>query len=178
MIFPDASSSYDTDLNKLFEDKAEEIIYTDLSVASAVRRKTRDKKPDRVFGLQETNIFEEVLDQIASHTSSNPSNLRYLFKNSPFKGNSRPLLYPFLIVEAKSEKSDDSFSDAEEQTAFPIKTLLELQYDLSKRVNRFSGSGPLVWFLTNRGDSWRVYVCHVNEKEPISWVCTFVRKLR
>lgn len=177
VIFTHAGSSYDTDLNKMFEDKAEEIMYTDLSVTSAMTKKRRGKKPDRVFGLQETNIFEEILDQTSSQSSSSPSNLRRRLKASPFRGKSRPLLYPFLIVEAKSEKSDDSFSDAEEQTAFPIKTLLELQYDLRKRVNKFTGSGPLVWFLTSRGDSWRVYGCYVNEEQPNSWVCTFCSRV-
>jgi hypothetical protein len=94
-----------------------------------------------VFGLRHTKAFKE--------NASVPEGLR----RSPFLDGK--VLYPFLIIEAKSEKRSPGFESIETQTAFPIRTLLKLQKDLS------TASGislkPLVWFLANQGDEWRVY---------------------
>jgi hypothetical protein len=74
-------------------------------------------------------------------------------RRSPF-GDGR-VLYPFLIIEAKSEKGSTGFESIENQTAFPIRTLLKLQNDLS--IASGTSIKPLVWFLANQGDEWRVY---------------------
>jgi len=86
-----------------------------------------------------------------------------------------PLLFPFLVLEAKSEKSPENFEHMEIQTAFPIKNALQLQYDLLKaKGNRMDvPGGPLVWFLANRGEDWRVYgaVVHEEDGRP-NYVCS------
>jgi hypothetical protein len=99
------------------------------------------KEPDRVFGLRHTKAFNE-----------NASALERL-RRSPFRDGK--VLYPFLIIEAKSEKRSTGFEYIETQTAFPIRTLLKLQKDLS--IASGVSLNPLVWFLANQGDKWVVY---------------------
>lgn len=93
-------------------------------------------------------------------------------KMTPFKESLDPLLFPFLVLEAKSEKSSDAFSKIYLQTAFAIRALLNLQRDLANSTleNRQSSIQPLVWFLANRGEDWRVYGAYVEttgrDQEP------------
>ena len=109
------------------------------------------QEPDRVFGLRETRAFTDNAFALAG------------LRRSPF-GDGR-VLYPFLIIEAKSEKGSRGFESIEMQTAFPIRTLLKLQNDLSTA----SGSGikPLVWFLANQGDEWKVYGAILNDSRCV-----------
>lgn len=83
---------------------------------------------------------------------------------TPFKSTNRALLYPFLVLEAKSEKSADGFLDIELQTAFAIRELLRIQHELNVTSNeRGDWDGwPLVWFLSNKGEQWRVHVAHIH----------------
>jgi hypothetical protein len=70
-----------------------------------------------------------------------------------------PLHFPFLIHEAKSEKSANNFEEMEIQTALPIKRALNVQQTLKESRGNTVGilGGPLVWFTANRGETWRVY---------------------
>ena len=92
-------------------------------------------------------------------------------QSSPFGDASDPLLFPFLVLEAKSDKSPNGFDDISNQTAFPILALLRLQEDLARQVDdeKLDG-GPLAWFFASRGDAWRVYGCYVTEENPIRYV--------
>lgn len=96
-------------------------------------------------------------------------------RTSAFKEGTDPLLFPFLVLEAKAEKSSSGFVDIQTQTMFPIMALLKLQEDLQKKTvghieSESSESSSLVWFLANRGDSWRVYGCYVSDDEPPRYV--------
>ncbi len=151
-------------MNLLFSDRAEELVYHDSIVMPELSRK---EHPDRVFGLRERRNFEEAL----SHPSaSQPSRtLSSILETSPFKNAGEPLLFPFLILEAKSEKGSDDWDSIEKQTAFPIRTLLKLQQDLYEYTNEKSHwlDGPLVWFLSNKGEDWRVYGCFTDITDEI-----------
>jgi hypothetical protein len=78
-----------------------------------------------------------------------------------------PLHFPFLIHEAKGEKSANSFEEIEIQTALPIKRALVIQQILKEtRGNTVDvPGGPLVWFTANRGETWRVYAGTVYEDD-------------
>ena len=106
------------------------------------------KRPDRIYGLQQTENFARALKALAPSRE---------LRSSPFGEGSEPLLYPFLIVEAKSQKSGAGFDAIEMQTAFPIRTLLKLQHDLNDAVGESPGNSPLIWFFANRGEDWRLY---------------------
>jgi hypothetical protein len=85
---------------------------------------------------------------------------------NPDNGGS-PLLFPFLILEAKQENSITGFDGAEVQSSLPILEALKLQYDLMKVTGNSVEvpGGPLVWYLAKRGEDWRVYAAYVNEHE-------------
>ncbi len=104
-------------------------------------RGLKPQQPDRVFGLSQTKLLKE-------YTAS-----RRDLRHSPFADGK--VLYPFLIIEAKSEKGSPGFESIESQTAFPIRTLVKLQDDLQNTCG--ISINPLVWFLANQGDEWRVY---------------------
>jgi hypothetical protein len=141
-----------------------------------LRSQLPKQEPDRVYGLQETNNFEKLLSSPVPSTPGCDADitLRELVRSSPFKDGVEPLLFPFLVLEAKSGKSSSGFFEIQTQTAFPIFALLKLQEDLLARL-RASGTAdvagrPLIWFLANRGDAWRVYGCCISESEPTRYV--------
>ena len=91
--------------------------------------------------------------------------LREVLECGPFREIREQVVFPFLVLEAKKE-SGDSFDDVEIQTALAIKKLLDLQFRLNKATGEKTEwqSGPLVWFLSCRGEAWRVAAAVVEEK--------------
>ena len=153
----------------MFDDRTQEVIIHDPLLRSQLPK----QEPDRVYGLQETNNFEKLLSTPVPSALANDANvtLRELVRNSPFKDGVEPLLFPFLILEAKSGKSSSGFYEVQTQTAFPIFALLKLQEDLLARVQDGGiANGPLIWFFANRGDAWRVYGCCLSDSEPTRYV--------
>ena len=131
----------------MFSDRADENVRL---AAHESGRRGSAKRPDGVYGLAMTLSFAHYV------------NLRGAPKHSPFShGNP---LYPFLIIEAKSEKSEDGFVSIEQQSAPSLKECLGLQL----RLTNESGVplNPLVWFVGYRGDEWRLYAA-VPYKENI-----------
>jgi hypothetical protein len=116
-------------------------------------------RPDRIIGLRNNTYFDQYL---AAQQS---------VRHSPFAdGNT---LYPFLILEAKSAKSCTGFESIEILSAFPIRTLLQLQEKLG---NETEGKiNPLVWFFACQGDEWRVNVC---VRDSAQYVSHQIRPLR
>jgi hypothetical protein len=90
-------------------------------------------------------------------------------RSTPFRPDGELIIFPFLVLEAKFEKSTDNFSDIETQTAFTIHLLLTLQEDLRKATGEDSGweTGPLVWFLANKGEQWRVASAYIEYQNGI-----------
>lgn len=113
------------------------------------------RKPDRVIGLTKTRAFEKHLstDRENRHSPCRDDNVLYV-------------LYPFLLLEAKREKGSPGFEHIENQSAFPLFTLVKLQYDLHQRSTR--NLNPLVWFLANQGDEWRL---HAAVLDNLKYVC-------
>lgn len=103
---------------------------------SLLRSQLPKQEPDRVYGLQATNNFEKLLSTPMPGTLSSDADttLGELVRSSPFKDGIEPLLFPFLILEAKSGKSSSGFREIQMQTAFPIFALLKLQQDLVAQV--------------------------------------------
>ncbi|KAL4964975.1 uncharacterized protein BDV14DRAFT_174059 [Aspergillus stella-maris] len=101
-------------------------------------------RPDRVVGLGQTPELAHLL-------AANPRVL------ATVNGDDGDMFFPFLVLEAKSEKNSVGFESIERQTVFPIRAMLGLQ----RALQEASGvqTDPLVWFLANRGDEWRIYGC-------------------
>lgn len=114
-------------------------------------------RPDRIYGLRETKVFRDAL--YSEPRLSNTEIVKHVITSSPFQNVGEPLLFPFLILEAKSEKGADSWSSIERQPSLPIRTLLKMQEDLRKQSasTGYSNSEPLVWFLSYKGEEWRIY---------------------
>ncbi|OBT50479.1 hypothetical protein VE04_09294 [Pseudogymnoascus sp. 24MN13] len=149
-------SYYDVGKNLLFDDRAEELIVHGPLVEKI---QLPNKKPDRIFGLKKTKAFAKILDVDGRDDDED-------CRCSPFKYCTDPLLFPFLIIEAKQDKSV-GFAETQTQTALPIWELLKLQDSIRAEVSGEPHSAsPLVWFFAYRGDSWRVYGCYVTQTEP------------
>lgn len=145
-----------------------------------LRSQLPTQKPDRVYGLQATSNFEKLLSSSLPRIMGHDSDLTLgeLVRSCPFIDDVEPLLFPFLILEAKSEKSCNGFSDIQTQTAFPILALLKMQQDLLAQVPEgHRAERPLIWFFANRGDAWRVYGCCLSGGTPTGYVRIFLNTL-
>ncbi|KAJ5593172.1 hypothetical protein N7537_010076 [Penicillium hordei] len=153
----------DGGINMLFSNRAEAAIkhYPALEIAAQPGRLKKYEAPDRVYGLKQTDNFKILLDSIDSRSlmTSTRRTLRETIEYSPFSPEGEPLLYPFLIMEAKPSNGAGR-AEVDMQTAFCIKRLLKLQYDLRAATGDDTQwpTGPLVWFLNWRGESWDVSV--------------------
>jgi hypothetical protein len=161
--------SLERGLNPLFSDRAQEVILHDASLRSVL---PKQEQPDRVYGLRSTKNFQKLLNAISEQAESQSLDNKDAkdLKISPFRQDGDPLLFPFLVLEAKSEKGQDNFDSIEMQTAFSLRTLLKLQADLQQAVGTPSASlgGPLVWFFASKGEQWRVSAGYVVNKEQTS----------
>ncbi|KAH8679385.1 hypothetical protein BGZ61DRAFT_457118 [Ilyonectria robusta] len=152
----------DQGINPLFDDRVDEGIVYPPELQRDLP--SREDRPDRVYGLRVTSRLERLLlnaeeNPIASKANSTNDGLR----SSPFKVDGDPIVYPFLIIEAKSEKGADSFTDIQVQTAFAIRELLSLQEELAQAAGEGTewDGGPLVWFLSYKGELWRVWAAYI-----------------
>jgi hypothetical protein len=113
-------------------------------------------------------LLDALTNRTESHFAQEDDAMDLKF--SPFRQDGDPLLFPFLILEAKSEKGQDSFGAIEKQTAFSIRTLLLMQENLYDAVGARSTclGGPLVWFFASKGEEWRVSACYTDTLEHVS----------
>lgn len=124
-----------------------------------------ERKPDRIIGLSPTKNLQRELSKL------DDGNIEETLRSSPFRKGPDPLLFPFLVLEAKSSTSRDGFYQSQFQTAFPIYALLKLQQGLKSRAQvSASEEIPLVWFFANRGEQWLVYACVVSNPEMPEYV--------
>jgi len=111
-----------------FDDRAEEaIIYEDILKSTMQKR----EKPDRVYDLRMTKRLERLLEQTEDkRPASGRKMIGESIRSTSFRPDGQPIVFPFLVLEAKSEKRKDDFNDIEIQTAFTIHSLLTIQEDL------------------------------------------------
>jgi hypothetical protein len=173
-----AFCSPDTGLSDIFSCRIQEP--NALHISHDMKSNPVRKEPDRIHGLQSTTYLEKLLQQNHSTQSQqafDPSRrLADILQTSCNPdGGGRSLLFPFLVMEAKSGKGGSNFDEIEIQTALPIRNLLILQHKLQHaefNTMKVPG-GPLAWFLANVGETWRVYGCYVTvsgyQSQP-AWV--------
>ena len=168
------SDSYEIGTNCLFDDRTQELIIHD----EALRAELPRQEPDRVFGLRATRNIGELLSRPIAFTPEHNGNgalvLADILRTSPFKPGPDPLLFPFLLLEAKAEKSKTGFYGIQIQSAFPLWALLRLQEELQLCNQESEPSfSPLVWFIATRGDAWKVYGCYLTKEGrgvPVQYV--------
>jgi hypothetical protein len=132
--------------------------------------------PDRVYGLGLTEQLGRILFCPDKRHSGSDSErcIADTIRSHPFKGDSEPARFPFLVLEAKSEKSSDALSDAANQTAFSIREMLLVQEGLREAAEEGPEweAGPLVWFLSFKGEDWKASIAYIeiegNRKHVVS----------
>lgn len=142
--------------------------------AIAKRLDKRFQKPDAIFGLRRTRNIENLLHDVPKRQMQQSSDtepqqqLHEILQPSPVDQSGDELLYPFLVLEAKSGMSDCDWHSIQMQTAFPIRTFLETQNRLRTEAGSQGEprSAPLVWFFGNRGEDWRVSVAYMVKGKP------------
>ncbi|KAI8632212.1 hypothetical protein F5Y19DRAFT_354295 [Xylariaceae sp. FL1651] len=149
-------------INPLFDDRAEEPILYDNELRNQLQQQYQ--KPDRVYGIRETKRLRRILEMEDRRSGAAGKLIEETLRTTPFRSDGEPILFPFLILEAKSEKAVDSFTDVEMQTAFAIREFLMLQDSLRQAAQEGDcwEAGPLVWFLSNKGEHWRVSIGYIN----------------
>ncbi|KAJ5274021.1 hypothetical protein N7478_009146 [Penicillium angulare] len=166
---------YETRTIRLFEDRAEEfVIYDDI-----LRSQLEKQGPDRVYGLKNTGNFDSLLSSSAPPELANEpgDTIGDIIKHKPFDSDTDPLLFPFLLLEAKSESSNNGFDDIQIQSAFPIRALLKLQGDLQASSSIPDPCmAPLVWFLACRGDAWKYTAVIQSQEMTILWSGSLMHK--
>lgn len=133
-------------------------MYTD-EMQEDLRR--REHRPDRIFGLFQSRTIKSLLGKPDRRYDNASRTVRRAIDTTPFNEDGRPIVFPFLVIEAKSEKSADSFSDIDMQTAFVIRQLVLLQGGLERAASELGhaewDAAPLVWYFSYRGEQWRVH---------------------
>ncbi|KAM0322888.1 hypothetical protein ACHAQA_009230 [Verticillium albo-atrum] len=154
-------------INQIFNFRIDEEVSHEPELAKKLKKAD---KPDRVYGLRQTRNIENLLfdtvrqQDLSSDTTDQIQDvLGYSPADQPMSQHGDRLLFPFLVLEAKSGSSSDDWHSIQMQTAFVVRTLLETQNRLRTAAGSESTwkSGPLVWFLMNKGEDWRVSAAYV-----------------
>ena len=147
-------------MNRLFDDRVDEVIYYEEQLSKVLKKR---QKPDRIYGLRADN---NRLGRLLSESRDRDDRLLGdRIASCPFSSKSEDLHFPFLVLEAKSEKASDSSSSIEAQSAFAIRALLVLQHKLKQEAEKECqcGFAPLVWFLSNKGEDWRIAAAYAGQ---------------
>lgn len=151
-------------LNRIFGHREDEPIHHDPTIQKELPSAT---KPDAIYGLRQTRNIENLLNDTAGIGRPEDDQdmlVHEILGDPPLSEEGDPLVFPFLLLEAKSAKSADSdWNSIKLQSAFPVRTLLCTQELLKNMTERHAKrrADPLVWLLMNRGEDWRVSVACV-----------------
>lgn len=164
-------------LNQIFGHREDEQVRLDRAVAAQLHKDIQ--KPDTIFGLRETRNIENLLYdtkkrelELESGVAIQDKQLHELLDpsplNQPISQKGDKLLFPFLVLEAKSGTSDSDWYSIQMQTAFPIKAFLDTQNRLRNATALKSKwrSGPLVWFFANKGEDWKLSAAYMEQGHP------------
>lgn len=116
--------------NKIFSSRADEMICMDISEIDPDKR-VEKRRPDRIIGFQETHSFSRRLDEYdhvdgQSESAAGNVTLWETVKSNVLNHKGNSLLFPFLIIEARS-RHGAPFDSCNLQTAIPILTMLKMQ---------------------------------------------------
>lgn len=141
----------------------------------------KGERPDRIYGLRSSSRLEQLVD--AAFDLGSDMLMAREVEISPFarsESSGNPLLFPFLVLESKSEIGPANDQSIFYQTAFAIRRLLLLQKGLCDHpdVKHKFSYGPFVWFLFHRGPAWTVAGAYISrkgsgEQEFVSHFSTF-----
>lgn len=131
------------------------------------------ERPDKVFGLRGTGILQNLVSNLVPPGQTTVGDLakEALGPNPlklPMEQTTNPLWFPFLVMEAKSGKSDRDWHSIHLQTCFAIRTFIESQNRLLLAAGTGSKwlSRPMVWYFSQRGCDWRLSIAFLELGEP------------
>lgn len=168
---PNTKHSIDTGMSSLFSSRISQSAHDPeaenadhpTSSESVPALKQVKQQPDWVQGFQRTGNFESILWKPYTHDylqKMPPRLIDRVLKTSIHADDvAGPLLFPFLLLEAKREKDAEGFQAMELQTAMPIRNALGLQYELTKLLESSRNvldvpGGPLIWFFAFCDEDW------------------------
>lgn len=157
-------------INRLFGHREDEFVKHDPELAALL---PKQEKPDAVYGLRPTRNLENLLNDSLKpqfSATNRDAHIEEILQPSPFDETGEPLYFPFLLLEAKSGKSGSDWESIRLQSAFSIWTFLQTQQrprTVAGASSKWS-SGPLVWFLMNRGEDWSVSVAYLSDRAVTS----------
>lgn len=132
------------------------------------------KQPDRAFGLRNTNQLSQLL---SIYNGGSPIPYSALI-NTASNNTKPPLVFPFLLLESKSEEGD-GFSKIYEQSALPLQSFLRLQDQLQARTGVPKNlNKSLVWFLAHRGSDWKILAAYTYHEDGPAESVRYPSKLR
>jgi hypothetical protein len=87
-------------INSLFDDRAQESIVHEEPLQSELGKR---EEPDRVYGLQMTRRLERLLQYTEDRRQSSDGKfIGDTVRHNPFRPEGEPIVFPFLVLEAKS----------------------------------------------------------------------------
>lgn len=159
-------------LNRIFCHREDEEVRYEKDLTSHLKKDFQ--KPDAIYGLRKTRNIENLLYDTRKRKMDemdDPRQLHEVLDPSPYEqalnGTGDALLFPFLVVEAKSGLSRNDWHSINIQTAFPIRTFLQIQARLIDTANHPypNALDPLVWFFSHKGEDWRLSMAFCEKSE-------------
>lgn len=152
----------------MFCHREDEEVHFEKDLAKQLRKELQ--KPDAIYGLRRTRDIENLLYDSRKRMldeDDDPRQLHELLEPSPsdnaISPTGDPLLYPFLVIEAKSGQAQKDWHSINMQTAFPIRAFLQIQARLQHTADPRGSFGPLVWFFSYKGEDWRLSMAFMQE---------------
>ncbi|RFU27659.1 hypothetical protein B7463_g8657, partial [Scytalidium lignicola] len=162
---------------------------TDPAQAERLRRRRQERVLCECTPLQQSGInandrsspmFTRRADIVLKHEDiviglGVPESMRHYLQSlqtayCPYK--TKNIAYPFLVVEAKAaENSDASFGSIFRQTAFVIRTCLQLQQNLKEETEETEETDAshqcIVWSFAVIGEEWRLHAAVLNDNKQV-----------
>lgn len=128
--------------------------------------KKKFEKPDAAYGLRKVGRIQKLLSTKDKRPDGGGETIERRVTSTPFCNDARTN-FPFLVMEAKSEKAGTAQSGIESQMSFIIRRVLLVQENLKQAAGKDSrwNSGPLVWCLGHRGEEWSVSAAFIKYRK-------------
>ncbi|CAJ2509175.1 Uu.00g142010.m01.CDS01 [Anthostomella pinea] len=153
-------------LSSMFSYREEGIVSHDLATRAKLKKKF--EKPDKVYGLRQVGTLLKLLRAKVGDDES--CTLEERLNPTLFPHDLKPQVFPFLLLEAKSQ-DHASFERIDNQTGLMIHKCLAIQQRLRDATSSVSQwiAGPLCWYISSIGASWRIAAGYAVESSRIDF---------